>query len=138
MRKLMILALLGCAMLVNSAKAQDKDEVYDFVSVQKQPMYPGGIAEFYQYVKKEIKYPEVAKNNKTEGKVFLAFTVEKDGSISDIMVTRSLSPETDTEAVRVLKNSPKWAAAEQDGKAVRVRYNININFDLTKARSTKN
>ena len=46
MRKLIILALLGCAMFVNSAKAQDKDELYDFVSVQKQPMYPGGIAEF--------------------------------------------------------------------------------------------
>ncbi|WP_052265990.1 energy transducer TonB [Pedobacter kyungheensis] len=137
MRKLIILALLGCAMFVNSVKAQDKDELYDFVSVQKQPMYPGGIAEFYQYVKKEIKYPEAAKNNKTEGKVFLAFTIEKDGSTSDITVIRSLSPETDKEAVRVLKNSPKWAAAEQDGKAVRVRYNININFDLSKISNEK-
>jgi len=134
MRKLMILALLGCAVFINPVKAQNKDQVYDFVSVQKQPAYPGGIAKFYEYIKKEMKYPEAAKKNKTEGKVFLSFVVEKDGSLTEIKVTRSLSTETDAEAVRVLKNSPKWTPAQQNNKPVRVKYNINVNFTLSKGK----
>ncbi|QIL39791.1 energy transducer TonB [Pedobacter sp. HDW13] len=138
MRKLMIIALLGCAMFINSANAQNKDQkVYDFVSVQKQPAYPGGIAKFYEYIKKEIKYPEVAKKNKTQGKVFLSFVVEKDGKLTDIVVIRGLSPETNAEAIRLFKQSPKWNPAMQDGKLVRVKYNMAINFDLAKAGNTK-
>ncbi len=138
MRKLMILALLGCAMFINSANAQNKDQkVYDFVSVQKQPAYPGGIAKFYEYIKKEIKYPEVAKKNKTQGRVFLSFVVEKDGKLTDIVVLRGLSPETNAEAIRLFKQSPKWSPAMQNGKPVRVKYNMAINFDLAKAGDTK-
>ncbi|MCZ4245888.1 energy transducer TonB [Pedobacter punctiformis] len=129
MRKLIILALLGITMSFNSANAQVKGKkVYDFVSVDKQPSYPGGIKQFYQYLGQNIKYPEIAKKNKTEGKVFLAFIVEKDGSLSNIQVMRSLSKETDAEAVRVFKASPKWNAALVKGQPVRVKYNINVNF----------
>lgn len=71
MRKLIILALMGIAMFINAIKAQ---KVYDFTSVEKQPSYPGGIAKFYEYLGKEIKYPEAAKNNKIQGKVFVSFT----------------------------------------------------------------
>lgn len=138
MRKLMILALMGFAMSLNVAMAQEKDQkVYDFVSVQKQPAYPGGIAKFYQYIANEIKYPEAAKKNKTQGKVFLSFVVEKDGSLADIVVIKKLSPETDAEAIRVLKGSPKWYPAIQDKKPVRVKYNINVNFDLANAAVKK-
>lgn len=134
----MILALLGCAMFINSVKAQNKDrKVYDFVSVQQQPAYPGGIAKFYAYIANEIKYPEEAEKNKTHGKVFLSFVVEKDGSLTDIAVIRGLSRETDIEAVRVFKKSPKWNPAMQDGKPVRVKYNMAINFDSAKAGNEK-
>lgn len=134
----MILALLGCAMFINSVKAQNKDlKVYDFTSVQKQPAYPGGMPKFYEYLKKELKYPEVAKKNKIQGKVLLSFVIEKNGSLTDIVVIRGLSPETDREAVRVLKNSAKWAPAEKDGEPVRVKYSININFDLSKISNEK-
>ncbi|RZL49216.1 MAG: TonB family protein, partial [Pedobacter sp.] len=84
MRKLMILALTGIAMLTNSVKAQ---KIYDFVSVENQPTYPGGIAKFYEYMKSEIKYPEVAKNKKIQGKVFVSFTVEKNGKLDDVVIT---------------------------------------------------
>lgn len=131
MRKLMILALLGYAMFINSVKAQNKDrKVYDFVSVQQQPAYPGGMPKFYEYLKKELKYPEAAKKNKTQGKVYLSFVVEKDGALTDIVVIKKLSPETDAEAIRVLKASPKWYPAILDKKPVRVKYSLNINFDL--------
>jgi len=134
----MILALLGCAMFINSVKAQNQDrKVYDFVSAQKQPEYPGGIAKFYAYMAKEIRYPEAAKKNKIQGKVLLSFVVEKDGSLTDIVVIRRLSRETDIEAVRVLKKSPKWNPAILDGKPIRVKYNIAVNFDNAKANNEK-
>lgn len=128
MRKLMILALMGIAMFVNAVKAQ---KIYDFVSVEKQPTFPGGIAKFYEYLGKEIKYPEVAKKNKTQGKVFVSFTVEQNGKLSNVNVTKGLSAETDAEALRVLKNSPNWNPGILNGKPVRVKYNINVNFNLS-------
>jgi len=126
MRKL-FLALLGIAMLNISAQTQ---KVYDFTSLEKQPVYPGGIANFYKYLGGEIKYPVVAVKNKTEGKVFLSFIVEKDGKLTDVAVTRGLSKETDAEAKRVIERSPKWEPGSSNGNAVRVRYNINVNFNL--------
>ncbi len=128
MRKLMILALLGIALINNSAKAQ---KIYDFVSVEKQPEYPGGIANFYKYVANEIRYPVEAKKNKVQGKVFASFIVEKDGRLTDIQITRGLSKDTDQEAKRVLEKSPRWNPGLTKGKTVRVKYNININFTLS-------
>ncbi|MGM9476903.1 energy transducer TonB [Pedobacter sp. GSP4] len=93
------------------------------------------MSKFYQYLAKEIKYPEVAKKEKIQGRVFLSFVVEKDGQLADIAVIRSLSKETDTEAVRVFKNSPKWYPAIQDGKPVRVKYNMAVSFDLANKKS---
>ncbi|MFW0718138.1 energy transducer TonB [Pedobacter sp. N23S346] len=126
MRKL-FLALTGIALLSISAQAQ---KVYDFVSVEKQPMYPGGIANFYKYLGGEIKYPAQAVKDKTAGKVFVSFIVEKDGKLTDVEITRGLSKETDAEAKRVLEKSPKWNPGLIDGKPVRVKYNINVNFNL--------
>jgi len=134
MRKLMILALTGIAMFTSSVKAQ---KIYDFVSVDKQPEYPGGIRKFYDYLGKEIKYPEVAKKNKTQGKVFLSFTVEKNGKLEDVVITKGLTKETDAEAVRVIKNSPKWNPGLIDGKPVRVKYNLNVNFNLSSGTEKK-
>ena len=131
MRKLIFLALMGIATYLNQAKAQNNlNKVYDFVSAEKQPAYPGGIAKFYTYISHEIKYPEVARKNKTQGKVFASFVVEKNGALTDVQITRSLTPETDKEALRVLKKSPRWTPGLINGKPVRVKYNINVNFDL--------
>ncbi|TCD17500.1 energy transducer TonB [Pedobacter psychrodurus] len=131
MRKLIFLALMGIAMYYNSAKAQNNpDKVYDFVSVEKQPGFPGGISNFYKYLSHEIKYPEAAKKNKTQGKVFASFVVEKNGALTDLQVIRSLSTETDKEALRVLNKSPRWNPGLIDGKPVRVKYNIAINFAM--------
>ncbi len=100
--------------------------MYDFVSVQKQPAYPGGIEKFYAFIKKEFKYGETDNKNKYEGKVFASFIVEKNGSLTDIRIIKSISPETDAEALRLLKKSPKWEPALLHGTAVRVRYHINF------------
>lgn len=105
-------------------------KVYDFVSIEKQPDFPGGMQMFYAYLKKTVKYPAEAISNKVEGKVFLSFIVEKDGKLADIKVERRLGSGTDEEAVRVLEESPKWHPGISGGKAVRVKYNIPISFSL--------
>ncbi|QNR84544.1 energy transducer TonB [Pedobacter riviphilus] len=131
MRKLIFLALTGIAMCFNLAKAQNNpNKVYDFVSVEKQPAFPGGISKFYDYLAKEMKYPDAAKKNKTQGKIFASFIVEKDGTLTDVQVIRGLTTETDAEALRVLRKSPKWQPAQQKGIPVRVKYNIAVNFTM--------
>ncbi|RZK78514.1 MAG: TonB family protein [Pedobacter sp.] len=113
-----------------NAAAQDDDKVYDFVSLDKQPTFEGGMEKFYEYLKENLVYPETAKAEKIQGKVFLSFIVEKDGSLTDIKVDRKLGGGTDEEAVRVLSASPKWNPGTVKKETVRVKYNIPISFAL--------
>jgi len=117
----------------SSTEAQ-KEKAYDFVNLETQPTFPGGMAEFYNYIGDNIKYPQQARDNKIEGKVFLSFVVEKDGSLSDIKVERKLGYGTDEEAVRVISKSPRWIPGVQDGKKVRVKYNLPIAFNLSPSK----
>jgi TonB family protein len=115
----------------NSKKAEnDEAKVYDFVSITKQPEFPGGMMMFYAYLRKSVKYPEEAIKNNIQGKVFLSFIVEKDGQLNDIKVERALGGGTDEEAVRLIKGSPKWTPGYQDDQPVRVKYNIPISFSM--------
>ncbi|NQX42200.1 TonB family C-terminal domain-containing protein [Pedobacter steynii] len=106
-------------------------KVYDFVSIDRQPGFPGGMERFYKYLSKTVKYPAEAQEKNVQGKVFLSFIVEKNGDLADIKVERKLGAGTDEEAVRVLKASPKWIPGVYHGKTVRVKYNIPISFSLT-------
>jgi len=115
-----------------SAPENDSDtKVYSFVAIETQPGYPGGMIKFYEYLRSNLKYPAEAAENKVQGKVYLSFTVEKDGSLTGIKVDRKLGSGTDEEAVRVMQASPKWTPGIQGGKPVRVKYNIPISFNLT-------
>lgn len=118
-------------------KEENPDKVYDFVSIYAQPSFPGGMDKFYSYLKKTIKYPQVAEKNNIEGKVYLSFTVEKDGALTDIKVDRKLGSGTDEEAIRVLADSPKWIPGINNGAPVRVKYNIQIGFSLGKDHTPK-
>lgn len=109
---------------------EEDHKIYDFVSIDKQPEYPGGLTKFYDYMSKNIKYPSEAQDKNVQGKVFLSFIVEKDGELTDVQITRGLGSGTDEEAVRVMKNSPKWNPGIASGHPVRVKYNINVNFTL--------
>ncbi|WP_316805994.1 TonB family protein [Pedobacter agri] len=130
-QKLADLNIIGySAPSVNGSTDEKTEKIYDFVSIEKQPEYPGGITKFYQYLGRSIKYPKAALDNNVQGKVFLSFVVEKDGSLSDIQITRGLGSGTDEEAVRVISGSPKWNPGLAEGKAVRVKYNINVNFTI--------
>lgn len=113
---------------VKQVTEEDPNKI--FTSVEQNPEFPGGEAAFGKYLQKNMRYPAVAKENNVQGKVFLQFVVEKDGSITDIKVVRGIGSGCDDEAMRVLKNSPHWKPGIQNGRAVRVYYTIPISFTL--------
>ena len=104
------------------------DEVFKVVEVD--PEFPGGEEALYKYLAENIKYPIMAKNNKVEGRVYITFVIEKDGTVSDAKVLRSVNEELDAEALRVINAMPKWKPGTQRGVPVRVQYNIPITFKL--------
>jgi len=105
-----------------------KNQVY--TSVEKVPEFPGGLEKFGAYLGKAIKYPKVDRENNVQGRVIITFVVEKDGALSGLKVTRGVSKTIDAEALRVLKNSPKWIPGIEKGKKVRVQYSVPISFAL--------
>jgi TonB family protein len=108
------------------------DKIYEYTVFEIPPQYNGGVEKFYKFLEKNVKYPREAFKNRISGKVLLSFIVEKDGSIADILVVKTVSPIIDAEAKRVLSSSPKWIPALQRGIPVRVKYNIPMNFSLSK------
>jgi TonB family protein len=124
---ILLVSLLGYH-LGQAQTTKDEDKVHSFVSMKNPPKFPGGMAKFYKYLGENIKYPEQAKKDNIQGNVFMSFVVEKDGSVRDVKTLRGLSTETNQEAERVLKLSPKWDPGMLDGKAVRVVYNLPIKF----------
>ena len=94
------------------------------------PSFPGGNAALMKYLGDNIKYPVVAQENGVQGRVVVSFVVERDGSITDVKVVRSVDPSLDREAVRVVSTMPKWIPGKQNGSAVRVKYNVPVAFRL--------
>lgn len=101
-----------------------------FTAVEKVPEFPGGLEQFYKFLQHNIRYPAVAFENKVQGKVFVTFVVEKDGSLTNIKEVHGIGNGCDEEAVRVMKISPKWNPGTQNGRAVRVLYTMPISFTL--------
>ena len=102
-----------------------------FDVVEQLPQYPGGVGEMMRFLSMNIKYPEAAEKAGTQGRVIVSFIVEKDGSVSNAKVQKSVSEELDAEALRVINAMPKWTPGMQKGKAVRVKYTIPITFRLS-------
>ena len=114
----------------SEAKVTEEDPNRIFTSVEKIPEFPGGIEAFYRYLSKSIKYPSVARENGTQGRVIVSFVCERDGSLTDIKVARGIGDGCDEEAVRVLRASPRWKPGIQNGRPVRVAYSVPISFTL--------
>jgi protein TonB len=107
---------------------EEKDEV--FMIVEDQPTFEGGMEAFYKFVGKNIEYPKQARRMGVEGKVFVQFVVDKDGGLNDIKVIKGIGAGCDEEAIRVLKESPKWKPGKQRGRPVKVRMSLPISFKL--------
>ena len=124
---LMMLVLLF-SFMTSTAQTKKNDMVFDVVEVM--PQFPGGQIAMLQYIMKNIKYPEQAMKEGIQGRVAVRFIVEKDGSISDVKPILSVHPLLNKEAVRVVESMPKWTPGKQNGKPVRVRFNLPVMFKL--------
>ena len=113
----------------------NNDSIYQIVD--EMPQYPGGEKAMMEYVAKNVKYPQEAKDKEIQGRVFVSFVVEKDGSVSTVKVLRGIGGGCDEEAVRVVSSMPKWKPGIKDGKPVRVSYMMPLNFKLTEGKPAK-
>ena len=109
-------------------KPEVASKVFDVV--EEMPSFPGGQGALMSYLASNIKYPVVAQENGVQGRVIVSFVVERDGSISDVRVARSVDPSLDREAQRVVKSMPRWKPGKQNGSAVRVKYTVPVVFRL--------
>lgn len=123
----------GVAPLSNVAVLENDVEITEeeiFVFVEESPQFPGGEDSLYDFLAKNIRYPDEAYHNKITGTVFVTFTIEKDGSVSNIKILRNIGGGCGEEAVRVIKLMPKWKPGKQSGKPVRCEYTLPIKFEL--------
>lgn len=137
MKKILFIALLSFGFMAN-AMAQHFDEGEEVIEqsesdkvfevVEKMPSFPGGPGAMYDFLAKNIKYPEVAVECGIQGSVIVTFIVKKDGSLSDVRVAKSVDPSLDKEAVRVVKSMPKWIPGIEKGKYVNVKFTLPVTF----------
>lgn len=114
---------------VAAVEQSDEDEIFQVV--EQMPEFPGGMEALLAYLSKNIKYPTIAQEQGIQGKSIIEFVVNKDGSIVDPKVVKSLDASCDKEAMRVIKAMPKWTPGKQRGKPVRVKYTVPVSFRLT-------
>lgn len=115
---------------VEVEEEEEPEEQQIFQVVEEMPEFPGGMAECLKFLSKNIKYPTIAQENGVQGRVIVQFVVNRDGSIVDPVVMRSVDPYLDKEALRVIQMMPKWKPGKQRGKAVRVKYTVPVTFKL--------
>ena len=106
----------------------EENKVFDVV--EQMPSFPGGMGALMSWLNQNIKYPVIAAENGVQGRVIVQFVVEKDGSITDVKVAKSVDPSLDKEAARVVSAMPKWTPGKQNGSAVRVKYTVPVTFKL--------
>ena len=106
----------------------EENKVFDVV--EQMPSFPGGMGALMSWLSQNIKYPVIAAENGVQGRVIVQFVVEKDGSITDVKVAKSVDPSLDKEAARVVSAMPKWTPGKQNGSAVRVKYTVPVTFKL--------
>ena len=134
LRALAVVPVIALALLAfanpktETAPVSGDNKVYE--TVEQMPEFPGGMEEMMKFLQRNIQYPANAAKNEVEGRVILQFVVEKDGQIGDVKVVRSVDPELDAEAMRVVKSMPNFIPGRQDGKPVAVLYTIPISFKL--------
>ena len=101
-----------------------------FKVVEEMPEFPGGAAKMMEYIQKNIKYPMMARESDIQGRVFVNFVVEPDGSITNVTVMRGIGGGCDEEALRVVQSMPNWKPGKQRGSAVRCSFTVPIIFKL--------
>jgi periplasmic protein TonB len=115
---------------VIQTEEEEEEEAQVFFIVEEMPEFPGGELALRKFIAQSIKYPVIAQENGIQGKVYVNFVVDKDGSVISAKIARGVDPSIDKEALRVVNSLPKWKPGKQRGKAVKVSYTVPINFVL--------
>ena len=112
--------------------ALKEDKIYDKIHYyfDEEPSFPGGESALEDFISKNRRYPIFEKEKRIQGRVQVSFIVEKDGSLTDFIVTRSVDPSLDKEAIRVFQSMPKWNPGKRDGQFVTVIKGMSVSFDL--------
>ena len=108
----------------------DEGKVYDVV--EQMPSFPGGPAAMMEFISRSIVYPVSALKQELQGRVIVSFIVERDGRLSNAKVVKSVAPDLDKEALRIVKKMPRWIPGQQNGRKVKVKYTVPITFRLNK------
>jgi len=122
--------VIDVAPVIQTDEEEEEEETQVFFIVEDMPEFPGGELALRQYIANAIKYPVIAQENGIQGRVYVTFVVNTDGSVSDARIARGVDPSLDKEALRVVNQLPKWKPGMQRGKPVRVSYTVPINFVL--------
>jgi periplasmic protein TonB len=116
--------------VVEEPKAPVEEKTYELFDIQKQPSFPGGEVELQKFLRDNIKYPALARENNIQGTAALSFVVNKDGSISDVVILKDPGGGCGKEAVRVVQSMPRWSPGEANGNAVKVKFTLPVKFRL--------
>ena len=121
--------------VLRQQKAQEKEnaainEDMIYRDVEEMPSFPEGQGGVFGYISKNIRYPVVAEENGIQGRVLVSFIIEKDGSLTDFVIEKSVDPSLDKEAIRLVRSMPKWNPGKKDGQSVNVKYTLPITFRL--------
>lgn len=122
--------VIDVAPVVSTREEEEEEDTQIFFIVEEMPEFPGGEPALRQFIANAIKYPVIAQENGIQGRVYVTFVVNTDGSIADARIARGVDPSLDKEALRVVNSLPKWKPGKQRGKPVRVSYTVPINFVL--------
>ena len=115
----------------NATDSVTTDEVFDFQVVDKKPKFPGGTTSLQSYINRSLKYPQVSRENNSQGRVIIRFIINSDGTVTSPQVVRSSGDfYLDMEAVRVIESMPKWKPGKHKGKPVCVYFTMPIVFSL--------
>ena len=131
MKRIIFMVLAIMTTLSINAQSEEtlvEEKVSDVV--EEMPQFPGGPSALFEYLSKNIQYPEAAKKNGIQGRVLVSFIVEKDGAISNAKVVKTVESSLDKEALRVVTTMPKWVPGKQNGEPVRVKYTAPLTFRL--------
>ena len=112
----------------SETQGEEQGEIYQVV--EEQPEFPGGMDELMKFMQTNIRYPKEAQERGLQGRVIVQFVVNKDGSICDEQVVKSVDPQLDAEAIRIIRSMPNWTPGKQRGEPVRVRFTLPVTFRL--------
>lgn len=137
MKKYFVIIVLLVLPFVSFSQTTTTEEPPALLVAEEMPVYPGGDDAMRQFLVSNIIYPQIAKENNIQGKIFVEFIIEKTGEVTNVKVIRGVDPLLDDEAVRVVKLFPKWKPGKQEGKLVRVRFIVPIIFKLDTEKEEK-